>query len=73
MPEVDGRVTYCLPGEVVRDRVDLQPVSVEDLKPRRQIHRVFICPLQIEVITGRRNLEPVVAPRGGEPSDLLER
>ena len=72
MAEVDGRVAHGLAGKMVRDRVDLQPVPVQDLLPRGEVGVVLVGALEVEVIAGGGDLQPVIAPGGGEPGHLLE-
>lgn len=49
------------------------PVPVEDLPPGPQIRLILLGAFEVEMVAGRRDLQPVVAPSGREPRDLLER
>ena len=70
---VDRVVAHGLPGQVAGDGVHRQAVALEDLAAARDVGRVGERLVDLEVVTPAGDLQPVVAPSGGQPGDLLER
>ena len=72
VPLVDRVVADGLAGEVVRDRIHLQPIAVEDVEPA--LHVLGVVPARdVEVVAPARDLETVVAPLAGKAGHLFER
>jgi hypothetical protein len=55
MPEVDRIIADRLPGQVIRDREDLEIVAIEDLEARLQVRVVLVRALEVEMVAGRRD------------------
>ena len=72
MPKVDGVVAHGLPGEVVRDRVQLKAVAIENGPALGEVGVVFDDALHVEVLARGGDLEAGVAPAGGELGNLFE-
>ena len=72
VPLVDRVVAHRLAGQVIRDRVDLQPVALEDVEPALHVLRV-VPTRDVEVVAPAGDLEAVVAPLAGESGHLFER
>ena len=72
VPLVDRVVADGLADQVVADRVHLEVVLGELLALAVDVIRLGEGPVDLEVITPAGDLEPVVAPLGGEPADLVE-
>ena len=70
--EVDRVVADRLPGQVVGDRPEAEPVLVEDRAPLGDVVVVVPAP-RVEVLAGDGDLETVVAPAGRQLGDLRQR
>jgi hypothetical protein len=62
VPLVDRVVADGLPGEVVRDREDLEPVLLQNVAAAADVGIVLDGRPRVEVVAPAGDLEPVVAP-----------
>ena len=72
MPLID-RIADTLTDEVRADRMDLQPVPLEDVAPRVDVPRIGKRLVDLEMIAPAGQLEAVEAPRTRFRSELLDR
>ena len=70
---VDDRLADRLPVQVVGDRPAAQPVLGEDVPALGDVRLVLGRPGHVEVVAPAGDLQPVVAPLGGQPAHLAER